>query len=267
MRQTLAHRHVEAVMGTMVSIDIRSDNDRAVGDAMSAVVRWLHQVDATFSPFRTESTLSQLQRGDVEIEDCPREMAQVLRLAQACEERTGGAYSLNWRADGLIDPTGLVKGWAAERASAYLVGIGLPDHCINAAGDVRLHGHPAPDRGWVTGISHPLLAGKLIAIVEADDVGIATSGQAERGPHIVDPRSGTLATTAASATVIGPDLGRADAYATAAVSLGLEGVELLGSLEAEGWESLFVSAEGEVWVSRAFPGQLVVHGILPNVPR
>jgi thiamine biosynthesis lipoprotein len=268
VNQTPAYSHVEAVMGTMVSIDIRSVDGRvAVDEAMNAVVDWLHQVDATFSPFRPESDLSRLQRGEVDVDDCRPEMAEVLSLARACEERTGRAYTLYWRADGLIDPTGLVKGWAAEQASDYLTGIGLPDHCINAAGDVRLHGRPAADRAWVTGILHPLFPGRLIAAVEADDAGIATSGPAERGAHIIDPRSGAPATVAASATVIGPDLGRADAYATAAVSLGLDAVDLLESLEQDGWESLFISVEGEVWASRSFPGHFVADGIRPEVVR
>jgi thiamine biosynthesis lipoprotein len=54
------------------------------------------------------------------------------------------------------------------------------------------------------------------------DGAVATSGLYERGLHVVDPRQRRPATDLAAATVIGPDLAMADAYATTAVAMGAE---------------------------------------------
>jgi len=59
------------------------------------------------------------------------------------------------------------------------------------------------------------------------DAAVATSGRYERGDHVVDPRTGLPASGLASVTVVGPDLAIADAYATAAVALGPEGMQWL----------------------------------------
>ena len=48
-------------------------------------------------------------------------------------------------------------------------------------------------------------------------------GRTSAGAHIVDPRTGRPATGALSVTIVGPDLGLADAYATAAFAMGARG--------------------------------------------
>jgi thiamine biosynthesis lipoprotein len=62
------------------------------------------------------------------------------------------------RASGTLDPSGLVKGWSVEVASGMLVEAGSSNHCLNAAGDVRMRDEPVPGRAWRVGISHPLCA-------------------------------------------------------------------------------------------------------------
>ena len=60
-------------------------------------------------------------------------------------------------------------------------------------------------------------------MLELRDGAVATSGAYERGQHIVDPRTGRPPRGVLSVTVVGPDLGTADAYATAAFALGSAG--------------------------------------------
>lgn len=264
--ETRSVRHVEAVMGTMVSIDLRAVEDEATAErGIREAVAWLHRVDEIFSTYKPDSAICRLQRGEQTLAACPPEVPEVLELAASCQRRTGGAFSLDWDGRG-PDPTGMVKGWAAERASALLADLGLPVHSVNAAGDVRLRGTPEPGRAWSTGIAHPLLAGHLVAVVDVSDVGVATSGTAERAGHIVDPRTRGPAVAVASATVLGPDLGVADGYATAAVSLGDDAAELLASLDAEGWSSMVVFATGGLWVSQSFPGRVFPAGVKPALP-
>ncbi|GAB3861173.1 hypothetical protein GCM10029963_65240 [Micromonospora andamanensis] len=64
------------------------------------------------------------------------------------------------------------------------------------------------------------------------DLAVATSGVYERGPHVRDPRRGAPARGLRSVTVIGHDLGLADAYATAAVAMGVAGIGWLDRLPA-----------------------------------
>ncbi|MDQ2726103.1 MAG: FAD:protein FMN transferase, partial [Actinomycetota bacterium] len=92
--------HVEAVMGTQVSIDGR---DRDVDDGYRAAVSdaglWLHWVDRTFSLYKADSALSRLARKEIGVADCPAAVGEVLALAEECRDRTGGAFDPRWPGD------------------------------------------------------------------------------------------------------------------------------------------------------------------------
>ena len=60
---------------------------------------------------------------------------------------------------------------------------------------------------------------------------MATSGVYERGRHVLDPRRGAPASGLRSVTVVGTDLGVADAYATAALAMGTPGLNWLARLD------------------------------------
>jgi thiamine biosynthesis lipoprotein len=257
--------HVEEVMGTRVTIDLR-DGDLPGGHHTAVIdaVRWLHWVDRTFSLYRPGSALSRLARGEIDVSCCPTGVGDVLALAEECRDLTGGAFDPRWGGDGTLDPTGLVKGWSAQAASAILTAHGSLHHCVNAAGDLVVQGQPGPGRDWTVGIAHPLRPGHLVASITGRDMAVATSGGAERGAHVIDPRSGTPATALASVTVTGPDLARADAFATAGVALGDDALGLLEFLDRDGWTSLVVFADGRLWSSGHFEGRVAADGLLPE---
>lgn len=251
-------------MGTVVSIDVRSPLD-AVGldAAIGAAVRVLHRVDEDFSTFRATSWVSRLRRGEIELGDCPDHVREVYRAAAECREQTGGWFDPAWRGDGTLDPTGLVKGWAADAASTALTAAGAPSHCVSAAGDLRVRGTSgwAPGRPWRIGIADPFDRARLVAVVEGTELAVATSGVAERGAHVVDPRTGAPATGLASVTLVGADLVSADAtladgFATAALAAGPEAPALLTHLARRGWEWLTVDTTGRLTHSAGFPGQV-----------
>ena len=204
-------------MGTRVRVDVRGPGAGAAAD----VLAWLRGVDATFSPYDPASEISRLGRGELAVADAHPLVREVLDRCEALRAETGGAFDARaaGRAAGLaVDPTGLVKGWAVERAAAILTAAGARRFLVDAGGDVVVRGG-----GWRVGVRHPLRRGRLAAVLALDDGAVATSGAYERGPHIVDPRTGRPARGALSVTVVGPDLGTADAYATAAFALGAEG--------------------------------------------
>src|SRR5205085_9062412 len=117
-----------------------------------------------------------------------------------------GYFSPFW--DGAVNPTGLVKGWAIERASEILRTHGSANHAVNGGGDMQLAGEAGPGSPWRVGIADPFDRTRVLTVVSGRDVAVATSGTAERGAHIVDPRSGAPATDLAAVTGGGPALGR-----------------------------------------------------------
>jgi thiamine biosynthesis lipoprotein len=213
---TEGSRHVEHCMGTVFSIDIRDPGDWA--EPLAEIVDWLHLVDRTFSTYRPGSDISRLQRGELDLIDADPLVRQVLDLCDQMEDATDGYFSAWW--GGATDPTGLVKGWAIERASGMLRRRGSSNHAINGGGDVQTSGTASPGHPWRIGIADPSHRGRVLHVVEATDCAVATSGTAERGQHILDPHTGDVATHIVSATVICPSLTIADSYATAAVAMG-----------------------------------------------
>ena len=233
--------HTEEVMGTVVSfhLDAPRMGEAALSVALGAAVAGLHRDDETFSPWKPQSPLSRLRRGEIRLEDAPAEVAEVLAL---CE--VAGTLSRGWfdafAMPGGVDPTGLVKGWSLERALAGLVEAGVTSAMVNGGGDIALHGEPPTGGPWRIGVRHPWRPDALAAVLEVERA-IATSGEYERGRHLVDPL-GRLGPPPASATVTGPSLTLADALATA-VAVG--GDAALGRVAAiDGYEAYLIRADG-----------------------
>src|SRR5262245_4251785 len=243
------HR-VEQVMGTAISVQIadplpQPDLERLADEAFA----WFHEIDRRFSTYRDDSEITRLDRRECSLADCSPIVCDVLDACTALATATNGFFDLH--ATGRLDPSGYVKGWAVERASDRLVAAGVVNHCINAGGDVRVRGEEAPGVPWRVGIRHPFEADKLAWVVAGTDLGVATSGTYERGFHVHDPRHGRAARGLCSVSVVGPDLGLADAYATAGVAMGLPGLDWLAALD--GYETAVVTAAGEAYRSEGLP--------------
>ena len=164
------------------------------------------------------------------------EVREVLAICERLRHETDGAFDIRAGAHaeveprpGLapLDPSGFVKGWALERAAEQLVDGGATRLCINAGGDVVVRGRVGEHDPWRVGIQHPWQRDKVADVVSVTSGAVATSGRTERGDHVIDPRTRRPATGLVSATVIGPDLGVADALATAAIAHGSIGVPWL----------------------------------------
>ncbi|MFF4290679.1 FAD:protein FMN transferase [Streptomyces sp. NPDC001633] len=251
-------RHVERAMGTVFSFDIRDARTPAIEAAVQDAVAWLHHVDEVFSTYRSDSAVSRLARGEIGLDDCPAEVREVLDLCEQVGVATRGWFSAT--PDGTLDPSGLVKGWAVERAGQLLRAAGARHTCVNGGGDLQLSGEAAPGVPWRIGIAHPLRPGELCAVVTGHDLAVATSGSAERGPHILNPHTGTPAAGPASVTVVGPGLTRTDAYATAAFAMGAGAQDWLEGLD--GYEGLAITGDGEAWHTPGFPGSLIRRSVL-----
>jgi thiamine biosynthesis lipoprotein len=244
--------HLENVMGTVVTIDIYTDAEVSAADVTPQLHRAravLHNVDEVFSTWKEHSPISRLRRGDVTIAETPPEVAEVVRLCATARDLSGGWFD-PWAMPGGFDPTGYVKGWAAQRALAALVSPGVSGAIVNAAGDIASFGGRAGANSFRFGIVDPLSPENLACIVELTDA-LATSGTYERGEHLIDPHSGMASARVASASVSGPDLGLADALATAVAVAGGEGLARVEELG--GYEAMVITFDGTKHWTAHFP--------------
>lgn len=222
------------VMGSVVSylIDPEGLADEQLESALAAACREFDELDARFSTWKLESELS-LKRAGREAEPSAL-MEEVIDLCGITRDLTQGYFD-PWAMPGGFDPTGLVKGWAAERALFILAEHGVTNALVNAGGDVCV----APGVNFLVGIRHPFDAEALCGVVNVASA-VATSGVYERGAHLVNPRGGPIA--AVSATVVGGRLAIADALATA---LAVGGASVLYLIEEiDGVEGFFITPEG-----------------------
>jgi thiamine biosynthesis lipoprotein len=241
-------RHV-AVMGTVVTFDVRTPASApVVKAAIDEAEKWLHWVDGTFSTYQYASEVNRFDRGELAVGACCAEMRAIVALCHRYNERTGGFFDA-WAA-ARFDPSGVVKGWSIDRASDILVAHGLTDHAIDGGGDVRLRGAPGHGGLWNVGVRHPFRRDAFCAALSVGSGALATSGTYERGLHVLDPFTGRPAAALAAVTVFGPDLTSADAYATAALAMGLAAPRWLEALE--GYESQVITADGGAWATPGF---------------
>ena len=202
--------------------------------AIDEVQQFFLDVDRDFSTFKPTSEISRIRRGELKIDDASGYVQQVWQLCEYARELTVGAFD-PWKAEGGFDPSGLVKGWAAEIAAQMLVEAGAANVLINASGDLVLRGgQPTEDgliRPWNVGISNPEHVDHIVKTFDVVDGSVATSGDYEKGAHIIDPHTGLIAIGARSSSVIGPDGAICDALATALMVDGTDAQKWIGRPE------------------------------------
>lgn len=226
-------------------VSLRVDDAHVGEEAADAVFAWLREVDARFSPFRADSEVCRLDRGEVARGDVSADLDEVLGLCEEYRVATGGAFDVRLPARGL-DPCAVVKGWSVQRAAELLKAAGARRFVLNAGGDVVAAGGP-----WRVGIRHPEQADQVCTVAELTDGAVATSARYERGDHIIDGRTGRPATGLLSLSVVATSLTVADTVATAAFAMGSEGVEWAAS--RQGCEVFAVDAGRRVLRTEGFP--------------
>lgn len=236
-------RHRETVMGTVVCFDVAVADGtpaRQLQAGLGHARARLHHADALFSLWKLQSPMSRVRRRELPISAAPREVGEILAICERAREVTRGWFDASAMPGGL-DPTGLVKGWAAQRALEALLDAGLPDAMVNAAGDIAAAGSGDGSGSWRVGIQHPGSRAHLLGVVGVA-AAIATSGSYERGEHLFDPFRRTHRSGFASASVVGPDLVLADAMATGLAVAGPDGLDFVEA--AAGYEAIGMLADG-----------------------
>ncbi|MDQ1294182.1 MAG: FAD:protein transferase [Actinomycetota bacterium] len=248
---------VEQVMGMPVSVHLRGEiAGPTVERAVAGFFDELRAVETELSPWRADSALNRLRRGELSLRNAGDRLRRIVQVCELARERTEGWFDafcspdaafcspdaaletgtgrgtasgsapqevpdrLDPTGDARFDPTGLVKGWAVELAAVRLETLPGVDHCVVAGGDVTVGCSLTDSPGWVIGVEDPTDRSHVPVTVSLRHGGIATSGTAARGPHILRPDTGAAAEDLLAVTVIGPCLTWADIHATAAFAQG-----------------------------------------------
>ena len=242
------------VWGTIVDVACFSQSvgGGQLDRVMETVIAFCEDVDRDFSTYKDASWVSRLRRGEVAIADCPDDVRDVWQLCAVAKDLSDGAFD-PWAVDGGFDPSGLVKGWAADKCADILVAAGV-GHCqVNAAGDVSLRGGwfdgaAGVVKPWSIGVVNPDNRAEIVKVYEITDGAIATSGTYERGAHIHDPLNGLIAIGAKSATVVGAVGWLCDAIATAVMVAGHDSAKWFGQPELAGYQVFAVDRhEQSAW--------------------
>lgn len=233
--------HIEEVMGTVVSFTVVPGElpTPAARLAIAGACRILHDADAVFSTWDPGSPVSRLRRGEVPLHATPPEVGEVLSLCRAAKRASCGWFD-PWAMPGGVDPTGLVKGWAVERAAGRLRKAGVAAALVNGGGDLTCFGSPGAGQQWRIGVRHPWRADALACVI-SPRAAMATSAGYERGAHLISPATGQPASGVASATVTGPSLAMADALATAVAAGGDDALAAVATVK--GYEAYLIRAD------------------------
>jgi thiamine biosynthesis lipoprotein len=215
------------IMGMPVTVQVV---DSAVtAEDIQEVFAYLHYIDQKFSTYKKDSEISQINRGEAKRLDYSNEMQKVLALCEETKQLTDGYFDINSK--GIIDPSGLVKGYAIWQAAQILKNKGYKNFYVEIAGDIQTFGKNEDGESWRIGIQNPFNLKEIIKIVKLSDKGIATSGNYQRGKHILNPKTNLPADEVAGISVIGPNIYEADRFATAAFAMGEEGIKFIGKLK------------------------------------
>ena len=163
-----------------------------------------------------------------------------------------------------LDPSGVVKGWAVERAARGL----------RAPGRHGLRPLRRRRHGGAARSTRPRPPGGSASRTRTIPVGcspccpvhtgaVATSGTAHRGAHLVDARTGLAPRGVASVSVVASSLTWADIDATAAYALGPDAADWLRT--RPGRTALVVWADGTT-TSLAVPDRIGVRRCAASPP-
>lgn len=245
-----AVRHSFPVMGTVASIAVASHDVEVLGrpsveTALVEVQALLEELDSRFSHYRADSGINRALAGEPIDDVTRREVDHVLAECARLEDESGGVFVARHPRTGTIDTAGFVKGHAIQRAADLLTARGLEHTVVGVGGDVQCRGRAEADRPWRVAVQDPMRSHAVLAMVEATDLAVATSGRSERGDHLwslgwQDDDPGALA----AFTVVGPRIEEADAYATIGFAMGRDGIDWVA--QRDGYASILVLSDGSM---------------------
>lgn len=249
----------EAVcMGTVFIFQIQDQLPNAELQRQCEVaLEILIEADEVFSLYKPNSEISKLVRGELEWKRASAVQRSIREQAEIWKKRTAGFFDP--RTDSNYDPSGLVKGWAAQNAAQYLEANGIRDFTLNAGGDIYLSEGLSKSILTRVGLSNlqPISSQQagVNMVLELSGSGyraVATSGISERGEHIW---RASEEKHLQQVSVIAKDLVTADIWATALISGGQKAWDLMRA-EATEVIALGVFKDGSIISTPGFTSLL-----------
>jgi thiamine biosynthesis lipoprotein len=145
-----------------------------------------------------------------------------------------------------LDLGGYAKGYALDRAAAYLRQQGVQHALINIGGNIIAMGQYG-DQPWRVGIQHPRLPNAMATLDLHDGWAIGTSGDyqryfmldGQRYCHIIDPRTGYPAKHMQSVTVLVPPQAVWKAGAGVLSDVASKPLFIAGNAQSEHYANIF----------------------------
>lgn len=221
------------LMGMHVTVEVKDGNEL---HGCNLVFEYLDYIDQTFSTYKTNSEISKINRGQLLKSEYSADMVEVFNLAEQTKQETRGYFDIK-KADGKLDPSGIVKGWGIWKAGLLLKQKGYQYFFIDAGGDVQTSvpnsvQKSTEQRSWTVGIRNPFNVEEIIKVLKITNQGVATSGTYERGQHIYNPHDlNQPIKEIVSLTVIGPNIYEADRYVTAAFAMSKDGINFIETIK------------------------------------
>jgi thiamine biosynthesis lipoprotein len=266
-------RSGQPVMGTILTVtvvaDDRTEAQRLADEAIAEARRW----DDALTIWRPDGELARLnaRAGGGPVPVSPR-LAKALVAMLDLSRRTGGRFDpavgavrsgearaaplppigrilhldgdkASLEAGAALDPGAIGKGLALDAIAAQLKQAGVRSALLDFGGSSQtaIGVPPGDERGWpvlVAGVA----TGSSHGVVRLRDASISTSraGAADTTP-VLDPATGSAVPAPRLASALAADATAADAWSTALIVFGREG---LAAAETEGIETLYEDADG-----------------------
>lgn len=237
----------QIIMGMPVTVKIAGK--KAAQNSLDLIFDYFKGVDDTFSTYKKDSEISKFNRKEIARKNLSLDVRLVLNLSEQTKRETKGYFDIQ-KKDGTIDPSGLVKGWAIFNAANLLKKKGFNDFYIDAGGDIQISGLNENRKLWRIGIRNPFNVKEIIKVLSLTNLGVATSGNYERGNHVYDPVGHKVQEEIISITVVGSNVYEADRFATAAFAMGKKGIEFIES--KKDLEGYMIDKEGIATMTPGF---------------
>ena len=263
-------------MRTRFELVLVGDDETFLRAAGEEALREIAELERLLSRFRSDSDIGRIN--SLAASQPVRVDARTFRLLQQAlllSHATEGAFDITlgtWRrlgkaksvADAILldeatmavqltdenvqlDLGGIGKGYALQRAAQILRNAGVENAFLHGGtSSVFAFGHNADGENWKVVIAHPI-SGQALAIVSLDDCGLSVSESTTiEGRRIIDPQTGETVQQNLLAAVVLPSPIDAEAWSTALLVLGEEGLSLFQHHNPNGW-TLLVSSKGKIY--------------------
>jgi len=263
-------------MRTRFELVLVGDDETFLRAAGEEALREIAELERLLSRFRADSDIGRIN--SLAASQPVRIDARTFRLLQQAlllSHATEGAFDITlgtWRRSGkaksvadailldeatmtvrLVDESvqldlgGIGKGYALQRAAQILRNAGVESAFLHGGtSSVFAFGSNADGENWKVVIAHPI-SGQALAIVSLDDCGLSVSESTTiEGRRIIDPQTGETVQQNLLAAVVLPSPTDAEAWSTALLVLGEEGLSLFQHHNPNGW-TLLVSSKGKIY--------------------